>query len=127
MARKQTPTLTEAELRIMKVIWEKQEATVNDVFEALSDLQLAYNTILTTMRILEKKGYLRRIKQSRSHVYSPVVTKTMARKNVVRHMMQNFFNDSPELLLLSLVEIEGLDSEDIDRLKNMIDKAKEGK
>lgn len=123
MARKKTPTLTEAELRLMRILWETEEATVNEVMEKIpQDNALAYNSVLTTLRILETKGYLKHYKKGRAHVYSPVVSKNQARKNVVRHLVSNFFNDSPELLLLSIVENEDVSPEDIEKLKAMIDK-----
>lgn len=126
MARKQTPTLTEAELRLMRVLWELKKATVSDVMKHLpGELDLAYNSVLTTLRILEQKGYLRHTKLGRAHLFSPIVSKSEARQNVVRHMVSNFFNDSPELLLLSLVENEEISPEELDRLKEMISKGKE--
>ena len=122
MARKKTPTLTEAELRLMAAVWELGEATVNDVMAALpKGNRLAYNTVLTTMRILEQKGYLRRVKVGRAHVYRPVVSCNQARRQVVRHMVRSFFNGSPELLLLNILENENLSPEELGRLKQMIE------
>lgn len=121
MARKQTPTLTEAELRLMKVLWDVKEASVTEVMEQLpEDLNLAYNSVLTTLRILETKGYLSHKKSGRAHIYYPLVTKKQTRSNVVKHMMSSFFNDSPELLLLSLFDNDDLTKEDINKLKEMI-------
>jgi len=76
VARKRSPNLTEAELRLMHVIWEKGSATVAAVADALRDKpELAYNTVLTTLRILEHKGYLRHTKseEGRAFVYHPLV------------------------------------------------------
>ncbi len=124
MARKKTPTLTEVESKLMAIVWEKGEATVNDVVAALPDRNRpAYNTVLTTMRILEQKGYLRHIKEGRAHVYRPLVSRNKARRQVVRHMVQSFFNDSPELLLLSILENEKMSPEELERLKQMIKKS----
>lgn len=122
MARKQTPTLTEAELRIMKVVWEAEEASVNDVLGALApDSKLAYNTVLTTMRILERKGYLRHVKQGRAYIYKPIVNQAKARRKAVQHMLDNFFDNSAEALMLSLMKDEKISAEDIRRLKDMVD------
>lgn len=121
MARKKTPTLTEAELRLMKVIWELKEATVNNVLEKLPpDFNLAYNTVLTTMRILENKGYLKRVKKGRAHIYIPEVSQNQVQKNVVKHMLDSFFNGSPELLLLNLLENKNITSEEVEQLQKMI-------
>ncbi|MBU8933263.1 MAG: BlaI/MecI/CopY family transcriptional regulator [candidate division Zixibacteria bacterium] len=122
MARKKNPTLTEAELRLMKVVWEKDRATVSEVLASLpSSNELAYNTVLTTLRILEKKGYLRHEKDGRAHVFRPIVSRNQACQNAVRHMVKGFFNNSPEALMLSILEHEELDQPELDRLKQMID------
>jgi predicted transcriptional regulator len=125
MARKKTPTLTEAESRLMEVVWEMGEATVNEVVAALPEgNRPAYNTVLTLLRILEQKGYLRHIKEGRAHVYRPHISRNQARRQVVRHMVRSFFNDSPELLLLSVLENEKLTAAEMERLKKMIQTSK---
>ncbi len=121
MARHKTPTLTEAELRLMKVVWEHDQASVNDVLAALATGKpLAYNTILTTMRILEQKGYLVREKVGRAHIYRPLVSRHQARTKAMRQMVSSFFDGSPEQLMLSVLENERLTPEEIARLKKMI-------
>ena len=123
MARKKTPTLTEAELRLMTILWDLGEGTVSEVVAGLTgEIRLAYNTVLTTMRILEQKGYVRHVKHGRAHVYCPTVSRNQARRKAVRHMVRSLFNDSPELLLLSILEGEKLSSEDTERLMKMIEK-----
>jgi predicted transcriptional regulator len=122
MPRKQNPTLNESELRMMEVVWELGQATVSDVVAGLpDDYRPAYNTVLTTMRILEHKGYLQHEKDGRAHVYRPLVSRNQARKQVVRHMVRSFFDDSPELLLLSVLENEHVSPEELERLKRMTD------
>ncbi len=120
MPRKMNPTLNESELRLMEVVWDLGEATVSDVVAALTDdYQPAYNTVLTTLRILEQKGYLHHIKEGRAHIYKPSVSRAQSRQQVVRHMVQSFFDDSPELLLLSVLENEHVSPADLERLKRM--------
>jgi len=122
MARKKTPTLTEAELRVMHVVWEMGQATVNDVVAASNETRdLAYNTILTTMRMLEKKGYLTHTKDGRAHVYRPLVDRKQAQTKAVRHMLKSMFNNSPELLMVNLLKNESLSGDELDRLKAMIE------
>ncbi len=124
MARLKTPTLTEAELKIMEVIWKAGEGTVNDVLQSHSgDRKLAYNTILTTMRILEEKKYLTRIKRGRAHVYQPAVNRSQARGSAIRHVLRNFFDNSPEALMVSLLKNEDLTSDEKERLQELIDQA----
>jgi len=68
VARKKSRTLTEAELRLMEVLWEKGRATVGDVTNSLGSPPIAYNTVLTTMRILEQKGFVRHEEEGRAFV-----------------------------------------------------------
>ena len=122
MARKSTPTLTEAELRVMKIVWDSGEASVNDVLSALpAHSKLAYNTVLTTMRILERKGYLKHIKEGRAFVYRPLIDQAGARRKAVQHMVRSFFDNSPEALMLSIMKDEQITAEELQRLKNMIE------
>ncbi len=124
MARPKSPTLTEAELRLMDVLWKKEAATVRDVVAALPGNEpLAYSTVLTTLRILERKGYVSHEKEGRAYVYQPVVGREDARRSVVRYMMSRFFNNSPEALMLNILENETVDGDVIDRLKRMVDES----
>ena len=123
MARKKSPNLTEAELRLMDVIWDKGEATVSEVAEALPrDLGLAYNTVLTTMRILEEKGFLRhtKSKEGRAFVYRAVVGRDEAGRSAVRYLVSRFFRNSPELLVLNLLENEELSGKELGRIRAML-------
>ena len=105
MARKKSPHLTDAELRLMDVLWDKGESTVSDVADALpQNPALAYSTVLTTLRILENKGFVRHTKDGRAFVYHPLVGREQARESAVTHLVRRFFEDSPELLMLNLVE-----------------------
>jgi BlaI family transcriptional regulator, penicillinase repressor len=121
---RQSPTLTEAELRIMDVLWQKGSATVQEVLDALpSKPALAYNSVLTTIRILEKKGYLKHVKDGRAHIYLPVVGRKDASRSEIRHLIRRFFGDSHQELVLNMVEAGDLDREELDRVKEMLAKA----
>ena len=123
MGRRKSPTLTEAELRLMDILWRKESATVSDVVDALTGEEaLAYSTVLTTLRILERKGYVRHEKAGRAFVYHPVVGREEAQRNVVKYMLSRFFNNSPELLMLNLLAHEDLDEQDLERLKQKVDR-----
>ena len=124
MARKASSTLTDAELRLMDIVWELGPSTVQDVVDALpADEPLAYSTVLTMMRILEKKGYVEHEKRGRAYVYRAVVEQDEARQGALRHLMSRFFDDSPELLMLNLLEHEGFNEADLDRIKSLINAA----
>ena len=121
MARKKSSNLTDAELRLMEVVWEKGKATVAEVVEGLpNNVSLAYSTVLTTLRILENKRYLRHTKEGRSFVYHPLVEREQARKNALTHLLRRFFEGSPELLMLNLVERGEIGARELARLRKRI-------
>jgi len=115
-------TLTEAELRLMDVLWQQGPSTVQQVLEALpKKSQLAYNSVLTTIRILEKKGYLRHIKDGRAHVYRPLVERVDASRSEIRHLAHRFFKNSHEMLVLNILEDRGVDAEELKRLRQLLE------
>jgi predicted transcriptional regulator len=123
LARKKSPNLTEAELRLMDVLWEKGAATVGEVAEALPrELGLAYNTVLTTLRILEDKGYVEhtKSKEGRAFVYRTVVGRDEAGRSAVRYLVSRFFRNSPELLVLNLLQDEDLSEKELGRIRNLL-------
>ena len=121
MPPKRSETLTEAELRVMNVLWEKGSATVQQVMDQLSEtLNLAYNSVLTTIRVLEKKGYVKHEKDGRAHVYAPIVGRQDASRSEVRHLVNRFFGNSHELLLLNLLEEQNIDADELKRLRQML-------
>ncbi len=124
MPRKRSKTLTEAELRLMDVLWDKGAATVGDVVEALPKTSsLAYSTVLTTLRILEQKGYVRHSKEGRAFVYHPLIDRGEARRNVLRYVLDRFFDNSPELLVLNVLKEEKIDAVELKRLKKKIEES----
>lgn len=121
MPPKPSANLTEAELRLMEVLWQRGPSTVQHVLNALSgEKLLAYNSVLTTIRILEKKGYVAHAKDGRAHVYAPVVERSQATRSEVRHLVQRLFRDSHELLILNILEDSGLKEDELQRLKQYL-------
>ena len=121
MPPKRSNTLTEAELRLMKILWERGESAVSDLVSGLSDtVPLAYTSVLTTIRILEKKGYVRHRQDGRAFLYSPCVAEDDAGISEVRQLLQRFFGNSRERLLLSLLGDDEITPEEIKRLKEAI-------
>jgi predicted transcriptional regulator len=117
----QSATLTEAELRIMNVLWQRGSGTVLQVLDSLPQKPaLAYNSVLTTIRILEKKGYLKHIKDGRAHVYAPLIEQKDATRSEIRHLLSRFFKNSHEELILNILEEPGIDPEELGRLKQML-------
>lgn len=125
MARSKSATLTEAELRIMNVLWDRGSATVHEVLQALPERpSLAYNSILTIVRILEKKGYVKHLKDKRAHVYLPLVGREDATRFEVRHLVSRFFGNSHALLALNVLEETDIDAEELTRLRQLLERSK---
>ncbi len=124
MARRKSPTLTEVELELMDVLWTKGSATVGEIVEVLPEERLAYSSVLTMMRILEQKGYVTHEKESRAFIYRPLLDRQQAQKNVLGYLLKRFFNNSPELLVVNLLEHEEVGAVEIKRLKRLIEKSK---
>jgi predicted transcriptional regulator len=121
MPPKRSITLTQAELRLMKVLWSRGESTVSDMVTATSEEgELAYNSVLTTVRVLETKGYVSHRQEGRAFLYSSCVGEVEASRSEVRHMLQRFFGNSRERLLLSLLGDEEIGPEELRRLKEAI-------
>jgi len=126
MPQKKTLTLTNAEHRIMEVIWAKGSATVAEVVEALNGKD-AYTTILTLMRILKAKGYLVSRKEGRAFVFVPKVDRDTVAQRAVHQLLSKFFAGSPSELVLAFLREEELTSEELDAIKKKIkDSAEDG-
>ena len=121
MPPRKSPTLTEAELRLMKMLWQRGESAVGDLVAAMPDGDaLAYNSVLTTIRILEKKGYVTHRQEGRAFIYSPSVAQDDASKVEVRHVLQRFFGNSREQLMISLLGDEEITPAEFQRLRDAI-------
>src|ERR1700761_2383143 len=119
MPRKKATMLTNAEHRIMEVIWARGSATVADVVEAL-DGKDAYTTILTLIRILKEKGYLSSRKEGRAFVFTPAVDRDTVARKAVNQLLSKFFGGSPSELVLTFLRDEELSPEELDQIKEMI-------
>jgi predicted transcriptional regulator len=123
---RKSETLTEAELRLMEVLWQKGSATVQQVLDALPPKpSLAYNSVLTTIRILENKGYVKHLKDGRAHVYTPLVKRQEASRSEIRHLVGRFFKDSQDLLVINILEDRGIDEQELKRLRQLLQGSRE--
>jgi predicted transcriptional regulator len=121
MPPKRSITLTQAELRLMRVLWARGESTVAEVAAATADEgALAYTSVLTTIRILESKGYVCHRQDGRAFLYSACIGELEASRSEVRHVLQRFFGNSRERLLLSLLGDDDISPEELKRLKDAI-------
>ncbi len=124
MPPRRSNTLTEAELRLMKILWRRGESAVTDLVAGLpEDEPLAYNSVLTTIRILEQKGYVTHRQEGRAFLYSPCIAEQEASRSEVRHVLGRFFGNSRERLLLSLLGDDDLSPDELQRLKKAIAQA----
>lgn len=124
MPRKPSETLTEAELRIMRVLWRRGSGTVQQILDALEEKPpLAYNSVLTTIRVLEKKGYVEHSKDGRAHIYLPVVEQQEAQRSEIRHLAGRFFRNSHDALVLNILEDRGISPKELARLRQMLDRS----
>jgi predicted transcriptional regulator len=123
---RQSEILTEAELRVMKVLWEKGSGTVQQVLDSIEEKpDLAYNSVLTIIRILERKGYLKHIKDGRAHVYAPIVLQEEASRSEIRRLASRFFGNSREDLVLNILEDHGIEAEELARLRKMLERSEQ--
>jgi predicted transcriptional regulator len=113
--------LTPQELEIMKVIWEKGEVTVRDVYEHLrARRRIAYTTVMTMMRILVEKGHLKRRTKDRAHLFRPAKTKAAVVGSMVREFLDRVFNGSAQPLLVHLLKDRRLSERDLQEIANLI-------
>ena len=121
MARRPSPTLTEAEYRLMDILWDLGSATVADVHARLAAHPIAYTTVLSTLTILERKGYVRHTVRGKANVYRPRVERDAARRTVVANVLTTFFGGSTRALMLNLLEAERLGPEEERRLRTLLE------
>ena len=118
--RPRSTSLTGQELEIMKIVWERESATVRDVYEALLEKRkVAYTTVMTMMKILEQKKYLKKTQNERAHVYRPAQPQRQVIGAMVREFVNRVFNGSAEPLLAHLVEDHNLSREDLDEIARL--------
>lgn len=123
MARPKSDVLTEAEQRVMRVLWSKGEASVRDVADALSDsYPLAYTTVLTMLRILTDKDYVEARQDGRAFIYKATVSRAEARTRALRKLASTFFEGSPTALAQHLIRNEDLSADELSALKKELDR-----
>ena len=121
-----TRTLTEQELEIMKVIWERRTVTVRDVYEALREKKtVAYTTVMTMMNILETKGHLVKRPEGRAYVYEPSQAQTQVISGMVQDFVDRVFDGAAQPLVLNLLREKKLSREDLDEISRWIEEMPE--
>lgn len=124
MTRTPSTTPTEAERRILEVLWVRKEASVREVAEVLSQGRpVAYTTVLTLFKVLEKKGMVSYRTEGRAFVYRATISRVKARRQALNQLLKQFFNGSPDLLAQHLIVEHELDIEQLDELRRRVDAA----
>ena len=113
-------SFTDRELDVMSVLWDRESATVSEVRERLTD-DLAYTTVLTVLRTLEHKGYVRHTGQGRAHRYHPLVKRDAAGRSALRRLVDKVFDGSRELLMTQLVSDKNVGDEELRRLRRLLE------
>ena len=121
--RTRSASLTDAEHRIMHVLWDRPGSTVGDVVERMAGpSRPAYNSVLTILRILEKKGNVTHEKQGRAFVYSALLDRQQARRGALTQVLARFFNGSREALVMDLLGHEEVGRDEIEKVKALLDR-----
>ncbi len=120
MPRKKSRVLTDHELRLMEVLWERGRATVSDVTAALPPPPLAYNTVLTTLRTLEQKGFVGHEETGRAFTYRALVERKVAAKSAIGHVLARFFRNSPNAMAVTLLDDVPLSESDRQHIRALL-------
>lgn len=108
----------------MKIVWQKRQVTVRDVFETLLERRkIAYTTVMTMMRVLERKGYVKTTRVDRAFVYRPTRPEQQVLRSMVREFVDRVFNGSAQPLLVQLIEDRKLSPDEIDEIERLIREA----
>lgn len=122
MSKRPSKPLTGAELRIMDVLWNLGSGTVAEVAASLLHPPLAYNTVLSILRILERKGHVRHKDSGRAFIYRPVLQREDATQSAIGELVSRFFASNPGELALRIIERRRLSDDELARLRQLIDK-----
>lgn len=117
------PVLTRAESKIMRVVWKRGRATVHEVLEDLSS-DAAYTTVLTVLKVLERKGYIRHeahTESKRAHVFVPVLSESQARQHHARDLVDRLFDGRPNALVNGILDGERLSKNELRLLRERIE------
>jgi len=124
MARPSSPTLTDSERRILEVLWKTKEASVREVADALSKKKpVAYTTVLTMFKVLEKKGLVTYRSEGRAFIYSAAISRSDARRQALENLLKSFFNDSPSVLAQHLIDEHDMEADELAALQKRVDDA----
>jgi len=124
--RQKASNLTEVEQRLMEVLWSTGSGTVAEVLSAVKSSKApAFNTVQTTLRILEQKGYVRHVEEGRAFRYYPKIDRTQASRSALQTVVRRFFDGSPGALAMNLIQDERLSDAELANLRRMLKRAEQ--
>ena len=118
-----TTTLTRREREIMDILYRRGKATAHEVLESLADPP-SYSAVRALLRLLEERGHVKHTVDGQRYIYAPAVPRTDARKSALSHLVKTFFAGSVEDVVATLVDRSKLSREELDRLSDIIERAK---
>ena len=123
MVRKNLPALSPSETEILRLVWQLDKATVQQVCDKLpSRRKIAYATVQTLLRRLEKKGYIKHHNRGKAHVFFPAVKQEAVIKRSVRDFLERLFGGDPIPLMQYLAQHGKINAEDVEKLKQLVDR-----
>jgi len=123
MARGKRPAMSPAETEVLRLVWQRQEATVQQVFDAMPpNRKVTYVTVATLLRRLEEKGYLKHHVRGKAFVYAPAAKKEDVIRRTIGDLVERLFGGNPVPLMQHLAQHSGITDEDIERLKELTKK-----
>ncbi len=123
MVRKNLPALSPSETEILRLVWQLDKATVQEVCDKLpARRKIAYATVQTLLRRLEKKGYIKHHNRGKAHVFFPAVKQEAVIKRSVKDFLERLFGGDPVPLMQYLAQHGKINAEDVDKLKKLVDK-----
>ena len=125
MPRQPSTIFTDKELEIMRVVWQLGEATARQIQSHLGGIR-HYNSVMTIIRVLEKKNHLTHREEGRTYIYRPTETQEKSRRKVLRHLIGEVFGGSATSLVLNLVETGDLTADDLDSIRRKMKSKREG-
>ena len=125
MPRQPSRSFTEREIEILQILWERDEATVRDIQQSLPPGR-HYNTVLTIIRVLERKGHVSHRQEGRGFLYRALAHPEKSKSQALSHLIKSLFGGSPESVVLNMVEAGALSLEDLDEIRRKMRKAQGG-
>ena len=119
------PGLSRRERQIMDILFQRGKASASEVRQSMQDAP-SYSAVRTLLRVLEEKGHVRHRAEGLRYVYVPTLGREKAKRTAVKHLMDTFFSGSPEQIVAALLDVSStqLTREELDRMAEMIEKAK---